>query len=303
MDENQIMVSVFMLTYQHKRYVQQAIDSVLAQKVNFNYEIVISDDCSSDGTQQILIDYKRKYPNKIKLNLNKKNVGPVRNSKLVLKNCKGRYIAFLEGDDFWCNENKLQIQTDFLESNHEFSACYHNANVIGDNPKKCKYYSITKKNINNHMEYFKLRPTIPTASLVIRNIYKTNNYLQYFNKSKFVGDRIVHTLALNNGKIKYLDFTMSTYRYITNGGTSFSSKSIYLGLKDYIKAVKVQRDLVDQETTAMVESYITELQYNIVNMYQRDRLYKELLKYLFIELSVKEKMKMLFYQLKKIKRF
>jgi glycosyltransferase involved in cell wall biosynthesis len=296
MGDNQVMVSIFLLTYQHADYIRQAMESILTQKVNFDYEIVVSDDCSVDGTQLILIDYKKKYKDKIKLNLNKKNIGPLRNSNVVLKNCKGKYIAFLEGDDFWCDENKLQIQIDFLESNHDYSGCYHNSNIIGDDPKKCKTYRVSKGDINNYKEYFRAIPTIPSASIVIRNIFKDNNYYHYFNKPKFVGDRILHTLLLKHGKMKYLDLTMCTYRYNTMGGTSFSSKSIFYRKKDYIEAVKVQKEIVDKETVGIVESYITELQNSIIDSYIVEHLYEDLLKFFFAELTIKEKVMLILHR-------
>ncbi len=299
MDNDQILVSIHVLTYQHSNYIQQAIDSILMQKVNFKYDIVISDDCSTDGTQQILIEYKRKYADKIKLNLNTKNIGVLRNSNKVIKNCKGKYIAILEGDDFWCDENKLQQQVDFLEKYNEYSACFHDTYVIGDDVNRCKLYKITKGDINNYKHYFNTIPTIPTASLVIRNIFNNNNYYHYFNKPKFVGDRILHVLLLKHGKIKYLDRIMCTYRYNTMGGTSFSAQSIYLRKKDYVEAVKVQRSIVDKDTAVIVDEYIKELQNNIVDSYIVDQLYKDLLKYLFKELSFSEKLKLVHHHLRK----
>jgi glycosyltransferase involved in cell wall biosynthesis len=297
MANNQIMVSVYLVTFQHAEYIRQAIDSILMQKVKFDYEIVVSDDCSVDGTQQILIEYKQKYGDKIRLNLNKKNIGPLRNSNLILKNCRGKYIAFLEGDDFWCDENKLQMQIDFLESNQKYAACFHNSSVIGDDLKKCKLYRVTKGDINDYKQYFSAVPTIPTASLVIRNIFKDNNYYHYFNKPKYIGDRILNILVLKHGKIKYLDFTMCTYRHNTNGGTSFSSQSIFFRMKDCIEAVKVQRLIVDKETVSMVDDYIVRLQNNVIDLYLKEHLYRDLLKYYFIELTIKEQMRLVVHRL------
>ena len=116
------MVSVGMLVFNQKKYVSIAIESILNQQVNFEYEIVIADDASTDGTREILIEYAKKYPQIIKLILQKNNVGLVENSKILKRACKGRYRATLEGDDFWIDNDRLQKQVDFLETNLDYVA-------------------------------------------------------------------------------------------------------------------------------------------------------------------------------------
>jgi glycosyltransferase involved in cell wall biosynthesis len=119
MNDN-ILVSVHIVTYNQIQYIRQAIDSVLNQKVSFNYEIIIGDDHSNDGTTEILQEYAAKYPQKIRLLINEKNYGFIYNWINVFKHCKGKYIAILEGDDFWTDEYKLQKQVDFLETNPDY---------------------------------------------------------------------------------------------------------------------------------------------------------------------------------------
>ena len=126
-------VSVLTITYNHEKYIAQAIESVLIQEVNFDYELVIGEDCSTDKTREIVIDYQRKYPHKIRLLLNEKNLGMHRNFAQTYHACRGQYIAVLEGDDFWTSPHKLQKQVDFLDNNPDFAICFHNMQVINAN--------------------------------------------------------------------------------------------------------------------------------------------------------------------------
>ncbi len=109
------IVSVIMTTYNHSRFIAQAIDSVLSQKTNFPIELIIGEDCSTDNTRQICLDYQQKDPTIIRLFLPEENVGFLRNYGQLLKLCRGKYIAIISGDDYWCDSTKLQKQYDCLE--------------------------------------------------------------------------------------------------------------------------------------------------------------------------------------------
>lgn len=124
--ENKPLVSVAVITYNMVGYLPQLLDSILKQKVNFPYEIVVDDDHSPDNSREVLYEYKQKYPDKFVLSLRDKNVGGSRNMYGVLKQCRGKYIAILEGDDWWEAEDKLQYQFDFMESHPEYIGMYCN---------------------------------------------------------------------------------------------------------------------------------------------------------------------------------
>lgn len=109
------LVSVIMTTYNHSKFIAQAIDSVLSQKTNFPIELIIGEDCSTDNTRQICLDYQQKHPTRIRLFLPEENVGFLRNYGQLLKLCRGKYIAIISGDDYWCDNTKLQKQYDCLE--------------------------------------------------------------------------------------------------------------------------------------------------------------------------------------------
>ena len=137
------VVSICMITYNHEEFISEAIEGVLMQKTNFPLELIISEDCSTDKTREICIEYQQKYPEIIKLQLPEKNLGMIQNSLSTLKACRGKYIALCEGDDYWTDPDKLQKQVDFLEVNKEYGMCYTNyipVNVEGNpiNVQACK---------------------------------------------------------------------------------------------------------------------------------------------------------------------
>ena len=124
------LVSIWMITYNHENYIREAIDSILMQETDFEYEIVIGEDCSTDNTRAILLEYKEKHPHKFKLLLHENNLGLIENMLTTFRACSGKYIATLEGDDFWTDPLKLQKQVDFLEENEDYSMCYHSIDNV-----------------------------------------------------------------------------------------------------------------------------------------------------------------------------
>ena len=131
-------MSVSIITYNQRDLIGRAIDSVLAQRVDFDYEIVIGDDCSSDGTKEVLRDYAQRYPDKIQLILHPRRYrGEVpgrTNNTTNLLNCRGKYTAMLDGDDYWIDADKLQRQYDRMEAHPELSMCLHDAQMVYDDP-------------------------------------------------------------------------------------------------------------------------------------------------------------------------
>src|SRR3990167_48992 len=123
------LVSVKMITYNHAPFIVQAIDGVLQQKTHFIFELVIGEDCSTDGTHEIVLEYQKRYPNIIRVVTSDKNVGMKKNSYRAMKACQGKYIAYCEGDDYWHHPFKLQKQVDYLESHSECGLVYASYNV------------------------------------------------------------------------------------------------------------------------------------------------------------------------------
>jgi len=210
------MVSVCMITYNHEKYISQAIESILTQKVNFPIELVIGEDNSSDNTRKICILYYEKYPDIIKLRLSDKNLGMMPNFIENLKACKGNYIALLEGDDYWTDPLKLQKQVDFLELNPDYVMCCHNVKIEKNNGE-IEYISdkLKVKKETYTMEDLCSDMSIHTSSLLYRN-----NLLKEFPDMLYkctIGDFALRILIAEHGKTKYMDEVMSAYR-IHSGG-------------------------------------------------------------------------------------
>lgn len=209
-------VSVIVITYNHKNFLRQTLDSVVNQQVNFNYELIISDDCSTDGTQSIILEYQKKYPTLIKPLLHAKNLGGFgkNNTLAALEACTGTYIAALDGDDYWTSPHKLQKQVDFLEANPSFSGCFHNASIVYDNnqlpPELVNQADqkkvITEEDMVGEDEVW----FIATSACMFRNGI-LREYPKWFHESKS-GDIPRYVLLCKWGPMGYLDEVMSVYR-------------------------------------------------------------------------------------------
>jgi glycosyltransferase involved in cell wall biosynthesis len=223
-------VSILILTYNHEKFIAKAVDSVRMQRVTFDYEIVIGEDCSTDNTRDIVIDYKNKYPDKICLLLRETNLGGRRNFIDALKSCKGKYIALLEGDDYWISPHKLQKQVDFLDSHPECAICFHNVMVIYDNNPEISH-PFYVQNPNGPFTQAKPKPISTLEDLVRGNFIQTPSVM--FRAPLFegfpdwyytlpLGDWPLHILNAEHGNIKYINEIMGVYR--VHSGGIFSSK-------------------------------------------------------------------------------
>ena len=117
---NNSLISVIISSYNRHNIVSEAIDSILNQICNVNFEIIIGDDSSNNDTRNILLEYQKIYPHKIKLIFHEKNIGLAANWATCVKQCNGKYVANCDNDDYWHNPNKLQLQFDFMEANYEY---------------------------------------------------------------------------------------------------------------------------------------------------------------------------------------
>lgn len=129
-EKDSVLISVCLITYNHAAFIRQAIEGVLMQKIDFPWEFIIADDKSTDGTTDILLEYQKKYPRLIKLLLQEKNVGPGKNWMDLISAPKGKYIAYIEGDDYWTDNYKLQKQVNFIEANPSYSICWTQYDIL-----------------------------------------------------------------------------------------------------------------------------------------------------------------------------
>ena len=218
-----------MITYGHEIYIRQAIDSILMQKVSFKYEIIIGEDKSPDNTRDVLLEYKVKYPEIFNLLLRDENLGPTMNSYDVFMKCKGKYIAILEGDDYWTDPFKLTKQVEFLEQHQEYIGVAHKFNTVNKSGIIINNLlnMTTFKNVNYNMKNF-LNNIFPLqiATLLFKNIFlETNNkYEIIYQASPVVGDITLVMVLLDMSDIFIMGDNMSAYRYVNEiGGTNCSS--------------------------------------------------------------------------------
>jgi glycosyltransferase involved in cell wall biosynthesis len=216
------VVSIWMVTYNHEHYIIQAIESVLMQITNFDFHLFIGEDCSTDNTYFICKNYADKYPDKITLFSHSKNIGAFQNAQIIYKACfesESKYVAMLEGDDYWTDPKKLQKQVDFLEKNIEYVAYTHNSNIINDLNAQNEQFVFNKNNgeISKRDALFKGGGCFYTNSILYRNIINFQDRgIQSLLKYQS-GDSILIYLLISQGKVYYNDEIMSTYR-MHNGG-------------------------------------------------------------------------------------
>jgi glycosyltransferase involved in cell wall biosynthesis len=228
------MVSIFMMTYNHEKYIAQALDSVLKQKVDFQYEIVLGEDCSTDNTRKIVVKYAKLHPGKFKLLLHKTNIGAINNQYEVFRNCTGKYIAMLEGDDYWTDPLKLQKQVDFLEANPDFAICGHQTLIKYDAKFKLKDQLFSDFKYNAFRGTFKneylledlLRGNVIHLSSAML-VNKISQFPRFLNKV-LAADMVILPLYAEFGKVYVMSDVMSVYRNnassLTNSQPSWTNK-------------------------------------------------------------------------------
>ncbi|RYE55350.1 MAG: glycosyltransferase [Sphingobacteriales bacterium] len=205
------LLSVCLITYNHVKYIGQAIEGVLMQHVDFPFELVIADDCSTDGTREILIDYQNKYPDRIKLILQTSNVGAYQNWKDLIFYPRSKYIAYFEGDDYWTDPDKLQKQVEFLEGNDDFAICFHRVYELAEG----KVPELSNLNTLITQETYTIEDIAKgnfmyTVSVVFRNGLFAD--FPSWLKDSPVGDYPLHMLNAKKGLIKYFPEIMAVYR-------------------------------------------------------------------------------------------
>lgn len=212
MSKKEILLSVCMVSYNQEAYVRDALDSVLMQKTNFEYEIIVSDDCSKDNTVQVVKGYYDQYPNKIRILTGDKNLGYPNNQRRSLEAAKGKYIALCDSDDYWTDPYKLQKQIDYLETHPECAICFHNVMHIYDG-------NVAPRSLLNPLDF----PTeltaedmitrkwfLPTNSEVFRREYLS--FPDWYDSVLHI-DYVLNLLMSFRGTLHYMPDVMAVYRH------------------------------------------------------------------------------------------
>lgn len=268
-------VSVCMITYNQEELIGQAIESVLMQKVVFDYELVIGEDCSTDQTRSILKDYQAEFPEKIRLLLNENNVGATRNFAMTLDACQGQYIALLEGDDYWTSPHKLQKQVDFLDSHPDYAICYHATQLVdrSGTPKVILPFPKFKKATSTLLDLIVDDSFMATCSTMFRA-----RLFDYFPDAFFASrdgcDWCLNVLNAQHGPIGYIDEVMSVYR---SGSSEFAwtSKPMSFIMGEAIKLNEAFNTHFDFKYDHIFKAKLARYYYTMAMDYLRQEEFKE----------------------------
>ncbi len=251
-------------------YIKDAILGVLSQETNFNYELIIANDCSTDKTDDVIREIVANHPKAsvIKYSRHEQNKGMFLNFKWGLDQCNGEYIALCEGDDYWINTLKLQMQFDFLCRNDHFVMCFHKVNILKTNGLIVPdFITVLPDNFQNHETLLKNSNYIHTCSVMFKNIkIKIPDILELSPE----GDYLFYILLTKYGKIGYLENCMAIYRH--NVGILSRSKDnfeknkllvnlIALKLTDNISDIKI---LIDKNMDFVFNNYAHNLPFKIL---------------------------------------
>ncbi len=307
--KDEIMVSICCITYNHEKYIRETLEGFLMQKTNFKYEIIIHDDASTDNTANIIREYEQKYPNIIKPIYQKENQYSKGESPFLntMQLTKGKYIALCEGDDYWTDERKLQLQFDYMEENKNCTFCFHNGYIYDDankkNIRKFIPYSkeqekyLTKDNKYNLGELALLN-MVPTASYFFRNNIKFPSWV----KQLVAEDIVVQLLTTYKGYAYYMNEKMCVYR--VNTGISMTDKwnkddrdkntsKIIKRLEGCIYIYENINKESNYEYDEIIKGIIRNFKAHIIALKNKKELTKEE-KEIIKELNIKEKIKYYF---------
>lgn len=229
-------LSVMVITYNHEKFIAQALSSILEQRVNFEFEIVVGEDCSTDATREILLDFHCRYPGRITPLLRDPNMGAIRNFVTTLAACRGNYIAFLEGDDYWIDQNKLQKQVEFLDNHPSAAVCCSRVQLLDPN-------GLAGLGLDTY-------PTIPCGTYNIEDLLETNFIMtcsavlrreligvlpSWFSKLS-LADLPLFALAARYGNIELLGEKMAAYR--VHPMSTWSSRSMSARMRESSRMFK-----------------------------------------------------------------
>ena len=237
------LVSVAMITYNHAPYIVQAIEGILQQETNFPIELVIGEDCSTDGTREIVFDYKKRHPDIIKIVTSDRNVGACKNTVRTERACRGKYIAFCEGDDYWHHPKKLQKQIDFLETHPDYGLVHSKIKECyvetGHTIEKSNPFFKSRKPISDNDDgnlFFKILTrnySVRTCSVCVRKklldyVVKSDPFV--FESDRFIMDDIPRWLEISRlAKIKYIAEPLATKNILAESASN--SKDIRKKMK------------------------------------------------------------------------
>lgn len=311
-----IMVSICCLTYNHEKYIRRTLDGFVNQKTDFNYEILIHDDCSTDNTVEIIKEYENKYPRLIKPVYQKENQysrGIKVSNIFQFPRARGKYIALCEGDDYWCDEYKLQCQFDALENNPDCSFCTHivqHINEAGDlvnrfHPSSSLSLLLNEGIISSNKVFKNILPKTVIPFQTSSYFFKREYIIEYLEtiseKLNFLdfGDVPLSWYLYTRGDCYFINKKMSCYRESSIGSWSEKHGDIKSNLKhseQVIDFFNIFNNYTSNSYNILIEFLIKKYRYKMLEVKKE---YKQMINKeyypIFKEKSIKYKIKTYLY--------
>jgi glycosyltransferase involved in cell wall biosynthesis len=265
------MVSVSMITYKHEQYIQQAIEGVLMQQTDFNYELIIADDCSPDNTERIVKEIIQSHPNGscIKYFRHEKNLGMHKNGRFASEQCQGKYIAICEGDDYWIDPLKLQKQAEFLEVHPNYGLVYSKASQYLDFEK-----IVLRDTIGmpfDKIDDLLICNSIPTLTVVIRKDL-LNDYNEYFDlvkvENQLLGDYPIWLYLFAKTNFFFINSVTAVYRINTESASRSKNIDKQLAFAKSTYLIRLQFaevSLINQGTRLIIENIFAYQLFKIID--------------------------------------
>lgn len=249
------LVSARMITYNHAPFIAQAIEGVLQQKTNFPFELVIGEDCSTDGTREIVLDYAKRYPDIIQVITSEQNVGMHKNGRRTNQACRGKYIAYCEGDDYWHNPDKLQKQVDYMESNPRCGMVSGDVDIYDNTLNKFiksinysnGFQSISNLNIEQVLwgdwKFFVWTCTVMVRKNLLEKVLESDAYLHQ-NEELALGDLQTWAEMSMISEVTYIPETLAVYRVLDESASR--SKNAIKQLRFYKSIFEIKSYLCEK---------------------------------------------------------
>lgn len=226
MNNKKPLISICCITFDHEKYIRDAIDGFLMQKTDFPFEIIIHDDASTDNTANIIREYEKKFPDLfvcIYQEENQWSKGIRPSPTYVWPKARGKYIALCEGDDYWTDPYKLQKQVNFLEANPEYVICFHKVMILKNKRLVKDYITKVPADTTTLNDLIKYGNYIHTPSVLFRNGL-IKEFPEWY-KDVPIGDYPLYILLAQYGKIKFINEVMAVYRVHKGGIWSHRKKN------------------------------------------------------------------------------
>ncbi len=260
------LVSVLSITYNHSAYISQAIESFLAQQTTFPFEIVIGEDCSTDGTREIVFDYAKRYSHIIRVITSDCNVGAMSNFLRTFDSCRGKYIAICEGDDFWHDPEKLQVQVDFLEANSDHGMVHSDFSLLTKDHRLIPSYfrlvgSLHRTDHPSVEDVLTYSYNLKTCTFVCRRELMAKVIAEdseSFDGRFPMGDIQLASGMIHRAPIKYIDRSLATYRrhaFSWSGSESYAAQLARLCSSEAMISHMIEKYLDGSDSSKSIRNH------------------------------------------------